>query len=307
MPSFNEAFNFTIEKDAHAAFSALISVTDISKRIRTRLQSDYDVWQRNNGDEYWASVAVSAQVSISTKRTAKELALGGEHIAKKLIREQASSSNNEIDNTLRMPSSVVGFPGPGVSEDAPPSYAGATSSLHSDDDEPLSSQSFYEPPTLSPDPPEEYLIERERFVLDMNELTGVSHTGVERRVHILDNFASLEERWLLSSIQVVDQHEAFPRSIRYQLPNSCRDAIDTFLVAQDEGKRYYFPRATNDMELEIYTILSCLSQSHGPSTSEACCRSKNQEMNFIIHHVCTIWDTIFNTHEGFSIKWYEMQ
>ncbi|KAF9397785.1 hypothetical protein BGX21_008516, partial [Mortierella sp. AD011] len=107
----------------------------------------------------------------------------------------------------------------------------------------------------------------------------------------------------LSSIQVVEEHASFPKSIRLQLPVSCRDAVDGFLAAQDQGKRYYPPQATTDIELEVFTILSYLSFSHGPKTIIDCCHSKNHEMNFIIHHISVIWNSVFNAHEGFSLKW----
>ncbi|KAF9147066.1 hypothetical protein BGX20_006761, partial [Mortierella sp. AD010] len=54
---------------------------------------------------------------------------------------------------------------------------------------------------------------------------------------------------------VVEEHASFPKSIRLQLPVSCRDAVDGFLAAQDQGKRYYPPQATTDIELEVFTIL----------------------------------------------------
>ena len=106
-----------------------------------------------------------------------------------------------------------------------------------------------------------------------------------------------------SSIRVVEEHKCFPKSIRSQLPLPCRDAIDAFLIAQDEGRRYFAPQATTTMELEVFTILTCFSLSHGPKGSNDCCQARNQELNFIIHHISTIWNTVFNAHEGFSVKW----
>jgi hypothetical protein len=74
IPQFAKEFGFINEDDAHQAFSALTSLTDISQEKRKRLQMDYDVWRRNYGQEYW-----------SMDRAAEQLSLGGEHVIKKNV------------------------------------------------------------------------------------------------------------------------------------------------------------------------------------------------------------------------------
>ena len=99
-------------------------------------------------------------------------------------------------------------------------------------------------------------------------------------------------------------NDAFPCSIRSRLPVLCTEAIQQFLQAKDAGKPSYPPTATTQQELEIHTLLSSLSLVHGAFTlASRCCTVKNQEMNFLIHHVATIWNAVFNTLEGFELKW----
>ncbi|KAG0000888.1 hypothetical protein BGZ79_005369 [Entomortierella chlamydospora] len=197
--------------------------------------------------------------------------------------EEANSLVESPADPKRDNSDLLNIDGVLPSIETPPAYLPETEELPS-------SQSLFEPHASSPDPLEGYLIVRERYILDMTELTGYIPMDQEMTV-------------ALSPIRVVEEHANSPKSIRLQLPVSCRDAIDGFLIAQDQDKRYYPPQATTDIELEVFTILSCLSFSHGPKTLADCCHSKNQEMNFIIHHISIIWNSIFNAHEGFSLKW----
>ncbi|KAG0219637.1 hypothetical protein BGX33_001809 [Mortierella sp. NVP41] len=292
MPDFAADFDYYSEQDAHTAFTSLLSSTIVPERLRKPLRDKYEVWRRNNGEEYWASRQAVSQARISTKRTATELIASSEHVAKKLIHEQrtteSGSSLSPSTSSSSLPASVSpshalyspreatqgGQTPPHDFGEIPPAYLPPQ---ESGDEEHHSSQSLFEPFTSSATPPEEYFVERGRYVLDMAELPGDSLSNGYRPVFILDNYASLEERLAISSIRITEQ--------------------------QDIGTRYYPPQAISDMELEIYTLLTSLGLSHGPNTSDACCRSRSQEMNFIIHHICTIWNTVFNAHEGFSIKW----
>ncbi|KAF8950259.1 hypothetical protein BGZ46_004634 [Entomortierella lignicola] len=88
MPAFAKHFGFICERDAHDAFSAIITSSEIPQRIREGLQNNYDVWQRNHGKDYWASISASSQIKISTKTTATQLSMGGEQIVRKIIKEQ---------------------------------------------------------------------------------------------------------------------------------------------------------------------------------------------------------------------------
>ncbi|KAG0019022.1 hypothetical protein BGZ80_006423 [Entomortierella chlamydospora] len=253
MPSFASAFDYYSELDAHSAYSNLISSSNMPQVRRSRLQANYNIWRNNLAEKYWAE------------------------------REEANSLVESPADPKRDNSDLLNIDGVLPSIETPPAYLPETEELPS-------SQSLFEPHASSPDPLEGYLIVRERYILDMTELTGYIPMDQEMTV-------------ALSPIRVVEEHANSPKSIRLQLPVSCRDAIDGFLIAQDQDKRYYPPQATTDIELEVFTILSCLSFSHGPKTLADCCHSKNQEMNFIIHHISIIWNSIFNAHEGFSLKW----
>lgn len=299
MPDFAAKFEYYCEEDAHSAFEAVLSSTNITRTKRSRLKSNYDVWRRNSGAEYWASRRTMSQIRVSTKRTAEELVSGGEHIAKKWIQEYTTSEN--------LPSPTLPASSAKASESLSPppqlpQHHSVEPPAYLEDKDVASSQSSFQVFSSSPAPAEEYLRSSQLFMLDLAEVRG-PHPDEQPVYHTLDKFWSIEERWAVSSIQVVEEHKCFPKSIRSQLPLPCRDAIDTFLVALDEGRRYYAPQATTDMELEVFTILTSLSLSHGPKCSNDCCQARNQEMNFIIHHISIIWNSIFNTHEGFSVKW----
>ncbi|KAG0044061.1 hypothetical protein BGZ83_010710 [Gryganskiella cystojenkinii] len=88
MPAFVDKFGYTDREDAHDAFRAVLSTTELSLRVRTSLLQKYDVWRRNSGDEYWSSVSAARQVKISTNRTAEHLSQGGENIVGNFVAEQ---------------------------------------------------------------------------------------------------------------------------------------------------------------------------------------------------------------------------
>ncbi|KAK3816601.1 MAG: hypothetical protein J3Q66DRAFT_200235 [Benniella sp.] len=98
MPRFAKEFGFIIENDAHKAFSALISVTDISQEKRKRLQMDYDVWRRNYGKGYWSSKSASSQIKMSIDRAAEQLSQGGEHVIRKNVQGFLQEDKNDISH-----------------------------------------------------------------------------------------------------------------------------------------------------------------------------------------------------------------
>ncbi|KAF9096281.1 hypothetical protein BGX23_011671 [Mortierella sp. AD031] len=209
MPDFAADFDYYSEQDAHTAFTSLLSSTIVPERLRKPLRDKYEVWRRNNGEEYWASRQAVSQARISTKRTATELIASSEHVAKKLIHEQrtteSGSSLSPSTSSSSLPASVSpshalyspreatqgGQTPPHDFGEIPPAYLPPQ---ESGDEEHHSSQSLFEPFTSSATPPEEYFVERGRYVLDMAELPGDSLSNGYRPVFILDNYASLEER-----------------------------------------------------------------------------------------------------------------
>ncbi|KAG0247918.1 hypothetical protein BG011_000729 [Mortierella polycephala] len=104
MPDFATTFNYCLEQDAHSAFSTLLSSTTIPQRLQTVVKEKYEVWRRNEGRNYWASVTASTQIAVTAKRTVVEIVSGCEHVAKKLIQEHS----NDVAR------SAVAIPSPGL-------------------------------------------------------------------------------------------------------------------------------------------------------------------------------------------------
>ncbi|KAF9377840.1 hypothetical protein CPC16_011613 [Podila verticillata] len=81
-PDFASAFGYWREQDAHDAFMNLLSASALPQRVRTAASSEYEIWRRNDGKEYWASRAILSQLSMSAKRTAVGVISKCEHIIK---------------------------------------------------------------------------------------------------------------------------------------------------------------------------------------------------------------------------------
>ncbi|KAG0351579.1 hypothetical protein BC939DRAFT_508362 [Gamsiella multidivaricata] len=103
MPDFAATFNYCSEQDAHSAFSTLLSSTTIPQQLQVALKDKYEIWRRNDGRNYWASLVASSQIAVTTKRTVAEIVSGCEHVAKKLIQEHSNG----------MAPSAVAIPSPG--------------------------------------------------------------------------------------------------------------------------------------------------------------------------------------------------
>ncbi|KAF9319457.1 hypothetical protein BG006_002988, partial [Podila minutissima] len=104
MPRFAAFFIYSSEQDAHSAFSTLLSSTIVPQQLQATIKDKYEIWRRNDGRNYWASVAASTQIAVTTKRTVAEVVSASEHVAKKLIQEHGND----------MVRSAVAIPSPGL-------------------------------------------------------------------------------------------------------------------------------------------------------------------------------------------------
>ncbi|KAG0204595.1 hypothetical protein BGX31_003148, partial [Mortierella sp. GBA43] len=68
------------EEDAHNEYTALLSTTTLQLQLRAALSNQYERWRRNQGKEFWASRAISSQLSLSVKRTAVGLISESERV-----------------------------------------------------------------------------------------------------------------------------------------------------------------------------------------------------------------------------------
>ncbi|KAF9578301.1 hypothetical protein BGW38_005978, partial [Lunasporangiospora selenospora] len=189
MPGFAKDFGYYSEQDAHSAFIRLLSSSNIPQSTGLRLQEKYLEWRNNLAERYWADRVTSSQVTISLKRTAGEIAAGSERIAKKIIQEEASSIERSLEGFDNDNSSDLQT----IDRSLP--FIGTPSTALNDTIQLPSSQSLFAPRNLSPEPPEEYLIANERYILDLRELTGNMFVEQETKVYTLDNYLCLEERW----------------------------------------------------------------------------------------------------------------
>ncbi|KAF9354319.1 hypothetical protein BGX26_007848 [Mortierella sp. AD094] len=61
------------------------------RQYRAALKEKYEIWRRNDGLTYWATVAAASQIQVTTKRTVADIVSGCEHVAKDLIQENSDS------------------------------------------------------------------------------------------------------------------------------------------------------------------------------------------------------------------------
>ncbi|KAG0059740.1 hypothetical protein BGZ89_000157 [Linnemannia elongata] len=83
MSEFAETFKYSHREDADRVFSALISKSFLRKSTRHTLQSNYEVWKRNEGDQFWASLEATTRVAtdlvVGSVPKARKIVLGDNH------------------------------------------------------------------------------------------------------------------------------------------------------------------------------------------------------------------------------------
>ncbi|ORZ12462.1 hypothetical protein BCR41DRAFT_100093 [Lobosporangium transversale] len=83
MPQFAEKFKLSNRQDADLLFSHLISKSSLRKTTRHTLRSDYDIWKRNEGDQFWAALEATTQIAsdivVGSVPKARKLVLGDNH------------------------------------------------------------------------------------------------------------------------------------------------------------------------------------------------------------------------------------
>ncbi|KAF9342659.1 hypothetical protein BGX26_007080, partial [Mortierella sp. AD094] len=86
----------------------------IPQRVQRAARSEYEIWRRNDGKEYWASRAISSQLSMSAKRTAVGVISKSECIIKELgsSLEQGLLNESEPDRGMDNKTSVYKAPSP---------------------------------------------------------------------------------------------------------------------------------------------------------------------------------------------------
>ncbi|KAF9419691.1 hypothetical protein BGZ76_004220, partial [Entomortierella beljakovae] len=104
-PGFVHVFNYRSEQDADQAYISLISSNMIPLKMQTMLASQYEIWLRNNGAEFWAKRNLSSQISITTKRTATEVVSETEHVSKKFI--QATTARTKTSGHAGLSSKAM--------------------------------------------------------------------------------------------------------------------------------------------------------------------------------------------------------
>lgn len=83
MSDFAATFKYSHREDADRAFSVLISKSFLRKSIRHTLQSNYEVWKRNEGEQFWASLEATTRVAtdlvVGSVPKARKIVLGDNH------------------------------------------------------------------------------------------------------------------------------------------------------------------------------------------------------------------------------------
>ncbi|KAF8944632.1 hypothetical protein BGZ46_006219, partial [Entomortierella lignicola] len=83
MPEFAEKFKYFSRKDADDAYSSLISKSFIASSTRNALKRQYGIWNRNEGDQFWAS----RTATLSKTQVAGDLVAESVPVARQLISE----------------------------------------------------------------------------------------------------------------------------------------------------------------------------------------------------------------------------
>ncbi|KAF9178725.1 hypothetical protein BGZ51_007537 [Haplosporangium sp. Z 767] len=93
-PDFVSTLGYWREEDAHDAFMELLSFSELPQRMRSAMRSQYETWRRNDGKEYWASRAISSNISMSAKRIAVGLISKSEHIIKSKLTDECVADSD---------------------------------------------------------------------------------------------------------------------------------------------------------------------------------------------------------------------
>ncbi|KAF9940145.1 hypothetical protein BGZ65_007951 [Modicella reniformis] len=97
MSEFAEKFKYSNREDADRTFSTLISRSTLRKRTRHTLQSNYEVWKRNEGDQFWASLVartkVATDIVIGSVPKARKIVLGDDHLTSAKLNTPTASSS----------------------------------------------------------------------------------------------------------------------------------------------------------------------------------------------------------------------
>ncbi|KAG0333773.1 hypothetical protein BG004_000699 [Podila humilis] len=88
MPEFCNEFGYTCEQDAHAAFSRLLSDSQLPLSSRAAVDTKYKSWQRNEGEGFWACLTTDYRIDISTTKTVEDLVDRGQFFTSRLLRSR---------------------------------------------------------------------------------------------------------------------------------------------------------------------------------------------------------------------------
>ncbi|KAI8594291.1 hypothetical protein EDD21DRAFT_393827 [Dissophora ornata] len=183
----------------------------IPLKMQTMLASQYEIWLRNNGAEFWAKRNLSSQISITTKRTATEVVSETEHVSKKFIqatRARTKTSGHAGLSSKAMPSlqvprkpsrlaSMIPLKPQSVKEDK--TSAGKLSSATSASETGLSANFSSASSTLTNSSP----ISSSASAPSASPKRRKSFTNKNRR-SLEGRYQNLGEKWILESGTVVE-------------------------------------------------------------------------------------------------------
>ncbi|KAI8596236.1 hypothetical protein EDD21DRAFT_419864 [Dissophora ornata] len=101
-PEFVRAMGYWREQDAHDAFMNILSLEIFPRKVWEAAINDYEVWRLNDGREFWASRAISSQMSMSAKRTAVSIITRGESIIKLLDDSRQDSGIEDLTGSYKV-------------------------------------------------------------------------------------------------------------------------------------------------------------------------------------------------------------
>ncbi|KAF9420077.1 hypothetical protein BGZ76_004130, partial [Entomortierella beljakovae] len=111
-PDFVITLGYWQKKDADDAYKALLSFSEVPERVRKAMSSQYETWQNNDGEEFWATRAIKSSLSMTAKRTAIGIISKSEGIINSNLAEDGATVSGNVPNSS-MPSFADARPGVG--------------------------------------------------------------------------------------------------------------------------------------------------------------------------------------------------
>ncbi|GJJ79221.1 hypothetical protein EMPS_11581 [Entomortierella parvispora] len=91
VPGFVKAFGYSSEQNANEAYLKLISSSNFTQPLRSRLDKNYKTWLDNHALTFWAERSVALKAKLALTATAADMVDGGRPIAHCVLQEESDA------------------------------------------------------------------------------------------------------------------------------------------------------------------------------------------------------------------------